>query len=114
MKNALILIIFAILAGLIGWWYFAGRPSPEMSSMSVMEHKNMSAMAAEESSFAPEKKHGASEDKKAEEQVECPVMGTKLLPSRAYGKTEYKGKTYYFCCAGCPGEFKRNPEKYAK
>jgi len=48
------------------------------------------------------------------EVVECPVMGTKFPASRAYGKTEYKGKTYYFCCAGCPGAFEKNPGKYVK
>ncbi|MBU0574356.1 MAG: YHS domain-containing protein [Candidatus Margulisbacteria bacterium] len=41
-------------------------------------------------------------------------MGTRINPSRAYGKAEYKGKTYYFCCAMCPGEFKKNPDKYVK
>lgn len=49
-----------------------------------------------------------------EEVVECPVMGTKINPSRAYAKTEYKGKTYYFCCAMCPDKFEKDPEKYLK
>ncbi|OGC04741.1 hypothetical protein A2276_02050 [candidate division WOR-1 bacterium RIFOXYA12_FULL_43_27] len=44
--------------------------------------------------------------------VECPVMGTKMNKSEAYSSTEYKGKTYYFCCAACPGAFRQNPEKY--
>jgi P-type Cu+ transporter len=26
----------------------------------------------------------------------------------------YKGKTYYFCCAGCKAKFEKEPEKYAK
>jgi YHS domain-containing protein len=28
--------------------------------------------------------------------------------------SDYKGRRYFFCCAGCPPEFKKNPEKYAK
>lgn len=46
--------------------------------------------------------------------VKCPVMGSKIDPAKAYSKTVYKGKTYYFCCAGCPDEFKKNPAKYLK
>ena len=27
-------------------------------------------------------------------------------------KSEYKGKTYYFCCPGCKEPFDKDPEKY--
>jgi YHS domain-containing protein len=27
-------------------------------------------------------------------------------------KSEYKGKTYYFCAPGCKKAFEGNPEKY--
>jgi len=27
---------------------------------------------------------------------------------------DYKGRRYYFCCTGCPQEFKHNPAKFAK
>lgn len=43
----------------------------------------------------------------------CPIMGTKIPDiSKAVGKSVYKGKTYYFCCAGCKPMFDKNPEKY--
>ncbi len=29
-------------------------------------------------------------------------------------KTTFNGKTYYFCCGGCPAEFAKNPAKNAK
>lgn len=29
-------------------------------------------------------------------------------------KTEYKGKTYYFCAQMCKQKFDRNPEQYIK
>ena len=52
---------------------------------------------------------------KAKQQlVTCPVTGNKIDPAKAYARTTYKGKNYYFCCAGCPEEFKKNPGKYAK
>jgi len=45
----------------------------------------------------------------AEGQLICPVLGEKASKSISY---PYKGKTYYFCCAGCINDFKKNPEKY--
>ena len=48
------------------------------------------------------------------EMVECPVMGTKMNSDRAHAKTIHDGKTYYFCCGGCPEQFRRNPDKYIK
>ena len=43
----------------------------------------------------------------------CPVMNTKVASVKtAAGKSVYKGKTYYFCCAGCKPEFDKNPAKY--
>ncbi|MCX8153782.1 MAG: heavy metal translocating P-type ATPase, partial [Candidatus Bathyarchaeota archaeon] len=45
--------------------------------------------------------------------VKDPVCGMEIEPATAYGKTEYKGKTYYFCSQHCAEEFKKNPEKCA-
>ena len=47
-----------------------------------------------------------------EEKVQCPVMKNWVLPSEAADKTEYNGKTYYFCCGGCKEKFLAEPEKY--
>jgi YHS domain-containing protein len=30
----------------------------------------------------------------------------------AAGKSEYRGKTYYFCAPGCKQAFDKDPEKY--
>jgi len=32
----------------------------------------------------------------------------------AAGTSDYKGKTYYFCAAGCKKAFDAAPEKYLK
>jgi len=50
----------------------------------------------------------------SDEEVTCYVMGKKMKKSDAYSSMEYKGKMYYFCCASCVDEFKKNPEKYVK
>ena len=41
----------------------------------------------------------------------CPVMKEKATKEYSY---VHEGKTYYFCCAGCVEEFKKDPEKYSK
>ncbi|MBZ5533135.1 MAG: heavy metal translocating P-type ATPase [Acidobacteriia bacterium] len=40
------------------------------------------------------------------------VCNMQVDPATARGKAEYKGQTYYFCCAGCEAKFKAQPEKY--
>jgi YHS domain-containing protein len=41
-----------------------------------------------------------------------PVCGMEVDPDNAAGKSEYKGKTYYFCAPGCKRAFDQDPEKY--
>ncbi len=42
------------------------------------------------------------------------VCGMQIGPKKAAGKSEYGGKTYYFCCAGCKRKFDANPGQYVK
>lgn len=44
-------------------------------------------------------------------QTKCPVMGWDIDKSRF---ADYKGNRIYFCCASCPEEFRKDPEKYVK
>lgn len=41
-----------------------------------------------------------------------PVCGMEVEEKSAAGKSEYKGKTYYFCAPGCKSAFDKDPEKY--
>ncbi len=41
-----------------------------------------------------------------------PVCGMKVKKSKAIAKSEYKGKTYYFCALSCKEKFDKDPEKY--
>jgi YHS domain-containing protein len=41
-----------------------------------------------------------------------PVCGMTVVESPTAIKTEYKGKTYYFCAPGCKAAFEKDPEKY--
>ncbi len=41
-----------------------------------------------------------------------PVCKMKVEESKAAAKSDYKGKTYYFCAKSCKEKFDREPEKY--
>lgn len=43
-----------------------------------------------------------------------PVCGMRVDEKSAAGKSEYKGKTYYFCSTGCKAAFDQDPEQYAE
>ncbi len=40
------------------------------------------------------------------------VCGMTVDPKSAGGKSDYKGKTYYFCSKGCKATFDKQPDKY--
>lgn len=42
-----------------------------------------------------------------------PVCGMQLDETQAAVKTDYEGKTYFFCCAHCRRTFEADPQKYA-
>ena len=46
--------------------------------------------------------------------TQCPVMGKKIVVDKDTKAVKYKGRVYYLCCPSCLGQFKQNPEKYAK
>ena len=46
--------------------------------------------------------------------AEDPICGMKVDEKAARLKSEYKGKTYYFCSQMCKTSFDKNPAKYAK
>ncbi len=42
-----------------------------------------------------------------------PVCKMEVDPATAQWKSEYNGRTYYFCSPGCKLSFEKEPEKYA-
>lgn len=47
--------------------------------------------------------------------LHCVVTGEEIAKAAdASGKVEYKGKTYYFCCAACEPAFQKSPAKFAQ
>jgi len=43
-----------------------------------------------------------------------PVCNMNVDEKTAKLKSEYNGKTYYFCAPSCKSTFDKNPEKYVK
>lgn len=43
----------------------------------------------------------------------CAVTNEEFPKAKASGTSVYKGKTYYFCCAGCKPSFDKAPAKFA-
>jgi xanthine dehydrogenase accessory factor len=41
-----------------------------------------------------------------------PICGMMVEKSKAKHKSEFQGKTFYFCCAGCKQKFEQSPELY--
>jgi Cu+-exporting ATPase len=48
----------------------------------------------------------------AAEEATCPVSGEKFKPAADSPRSEYKGTSYVFCCAGCKKKFDASPEKF--
>ena len=46
------------------------------------------------------------------ERVKDPVCGMDVDPSRAAHRAEHEGNTYYFCCGGCAGRFRKDPRAF--
>lgn len=44
--------------------------------------------------------------------VKDPVCGMNVDPKTAAAKSDYQGKTYYFCSEGCKKSFDKEPQKY--
>ena len=53
-------------------------------------------------------------DKSALVNAQDPVCGMAVETSVANYLSEYKGKTFYFCCSGCKQTFDKQPEVYAE
>lgn len=41
-----------------------------------------------------------------------PVCGMQVIETSAAGRSEYEGRTYYFCSTACKAKFDQNPKQY--
>ena len=47
------------------------------------------------------------------QEAKDPICGMMVDVSVAKHKSEFRGKSFYFCCSGCKQKFDKQPEKYA-
>lgn len=52
------------------------------------------------------------EEKTMAKQVD-PICGMPVEEEKAAGRSEYRGRNYYFCSAGCREKFNEDPGRYA-
>ena len=52
------------------------------------------------------------EERRIQPGANDPVCGMSVEPGEAKYVSEYRGETYYFCCAGCKEEFDVHPENH--
>lgn len=101
------LLFIAVIVGLIS---SCSDKHEHQHGMDADEHHEMAVMTTEGvGNGAVLRKVREDEIGKA---VTCPVMGTKFKVKANTQVADYNGKSYYFCCAGCPGPFKNNPGEY--
>jgi Cu(I)/Ag(I) efflux system membrane fusion protein len=62
-------------------------------------------------SAAQAKPQQQEQQQQQEAKAKDPVCGMTVETAKAK-KTEYRGKTYYFCSDYCKGEFEKDPQKY--
>ena len=55
---------------------------------------------------------GHSQTRQQGKMTKDPVCRMEIEESKAAAKTEYKGKTYYFCCVACKEKFDKSPTMY--
>jgi Cu(I)/Ag(I) efflux system membrane fusion protein len=92
-----------------------GQKSPGHGGMNMgAEHKSVKKTAALTIPVAPmnmKSSTAAASKMPLVPQKTCPVMGN---PIDKEIHVDYNGKRVYFCCAGCPATFEKDPEKYLK
>lgn len=104
----------------VGSWYCPRHPAETYPTegrceicglpLALSEPSITSESPAEERSERDEMVVGNAVD--ADGKYLCPVMGGPIADVHATRSVEYEGKTYYFCCAGCPEQFEAEPAKF--
>jgi YHS domain-containing protein len=58
----------------------------------------------------PDQRSAPAQELEQAFKVVDPVCGMQIDPAKAAGKSDYKGKTYYFCSDNCKKTFDANSE----
>lgn len=64
------------------------------------------------SAMAEEMKSRQASPAEVGKKAHCPVMNINFEVAKDTPVIDYKGKSYYFCCDHCVGDFKKDPDKF--
>lgn len=76
----------------------------------IMRVAGMAMMLGAGMVMAADAQPAAAEAKAVKKQTMCPIMAGNEINTNIY--VDANGKRVYFCCDGCPAEFKKDPAKY--
>jgi xanthine dehydrogenase accessory factor len=86
-----------------------GATSPEEIAVSILAEIVQIRASASKSVAKPASALGLNV---IQSEAKDPICGMTVEKSKAKHKTEFQGKTFYFCCAGCKQKFELSPERY--
>jgi YHS domain-containing protein len=78
-----------------------GADSPEEIAVSILAEIIQLSKSGGTGPVLPEEKQEAKD----------PICGMTVGIATAKYKSEFDGKSFYFCCAGCKQKFDRQPDK---
>lgn len=94
--------------------------SPEEIAVSILAEiiqvKGAQASTAERKPAGPgprQNKTGGEMSENTPQEAKDPICGMMVQTAQAKHTSEYQGKRFYFCCAGCKQKFDQQPDKYA-
>jgi xanthine dehydrogenase accessory factor len=90
-----------------------GAGSPEEIAVSILAEivqlSRAEAISRETRATPAAEQH---EGQQVQQEAKDPICGMTVKINTAKHKSEYDGKAFYFCCAGCKGKFDKQPDLY--
>jgi xanthine dehydrogenase accessory factor len=86
-----------------------GATSPEEIAVSILAEIVQMRASAAKSTAKPASSPGLNV---IQNDAKDPICGMTVEKSKAKHKADFRGKTFYFCCAGCKQKFELSPESY--
>lgn len=90
-----------------------GAASPEEIAVSILAEIVQIRRAKTPAVTAKEAKEAGQEHPVEKAEANDPICGMMVDKGKALYKSQYQGKWFYFCCAGCKQKFDQEPAKHA-
>jgi len=91
-----------------------GAVTPEEIALSILAEIIQRRRRGNEENMTEQNEEQKPADGEAVIEAVDPVCGMTVEIATAHFTSEYNGKTYYFCAAGCKRSFDKEPQKYVQ